>query len=328
MLKEKTQSSFDRAMVFLFGNKLNWRTLGNIAQNNYELGLRHFQLGNLKDAMFRLKIALRFDPNNAKAWYILGRLYLAEGNNAEAKTALKKSLTLKPNEESAYMLALVGGKKTPEADLPKTIPMSLALEYFDDVAPSFTKDQLDTYGYRGHTLLCNAIRAFLVPGRLDHDILELGVGTGLCGPLMRDVSVRITGVDISENMLAEAIKLENAQGDKIYDALVKRDLKEFLRDAASDNYDVVMAAGVLSYLGDVGEVFAQSSRVLKKGGLFAFTADIFDGQGVHFDTEQARFGFAKAYLQELAAKSGLTEMKFEEVTAYPGQRAWLCVYKK
>lgn len=45
--------------------------------------------------------------------------------------------------------------------------------------------------------------------------------------------------------------------------------------AASDSsqFDVVIAAETLQYLGPLGEVFADTFKILKPGGLMAFTVD-------------------------------------------------------
>ena len=239
------------------------------------------------------------------------------------------ALKMKPEyEEPAYMLALVVGASLPPEKMPRYMPLTLAREYFDTQAPTFNADQLETRGYEGHKLLCNGIRSQLVVGRIDHTVLELGIGTGLCGPLIRDVASHISGVDISARMLAEAMKLQDAQGKKIYDALIERDMAGFVKDAPEGSYDIVMAASSFSYIGGLHDLFAQCVRVLKPGGLLAFTADKSEGTGYMFDTATARFRFSAAYLDKLGAEQGLTKLKADTVALYPDSAAWLYVYRK
>lgn len=328
-LIEETKALAEQAMQRLFGLAAGWEKRRDIVQNNYELGCRHLSLGNISDAILRFKLVTWMEPRHADGWYQLGCAYVAGGKPDLAKTSLQKALQLKPdNEEAIYMLAIASGASTPAGQLPKKMPLSLASQYFDRLAAGFTQEQLETYQYRGHTLLTQAIRACLVPGRIDHAIVELGVGTGLCGPLMRDVAAQLTGVDLSGPMLAEAMKLQDGQGKKIYDALIKREIQEFLHDAAPQSYDIVMAAGVFSYIGDLAAIYQQAARVLKQGGIFAFTADKMDGQDFRLDPEAGRFRFSKAYLEAQAAANGLKAITCEEAPVYPDYKAWICVFRR
>jgi predicted TPR repeat methyltransferase len=307
----------------------NWEKFRDITRNNYNLGRQHMKLGNIQDAILRFKFVVWIDPRHADAWYSLGSSYLMQGQLRQARVAFRKALKLKPaNEEFAYMMALANGASTPVAELPKRIPLQLVEQHFEQLAPDYTEEQLQTYHYAGHTELCTTIRAHLTPGRIDHVILELGVGTGLCGPLMRDIAAHITGVDISAAMLAEAMKVQDAHGKKIYDALIKREIQGFLADAPAEGYDIVMAANVFSYIGDLHEIFQQVSRVLKRGGIFAFTVDKFDGHEFRFDPQDARFKFSAEYIRMLGGTHDLKSVKQDEVAIYPGYKALLCVLKK
>lgn len=319
-------------MQKLFGVTQNWEKFRDIVRNNYDLGCQHLARGNIKDAILRFRLVVWLEPQHADGWYYLGCSYIADGNKIMAKNAMKRSLRLKPkNEDALYMLALASGNSMPAHELPKRIPPALSLQHFDSVAAHFTTYQLEQLRYQGHLLLTGAIRAALQPGRIDHVILDIGVGTGLCGPGLRDVAAHITGVDFSSAMLAEAMKLQDADGKKVYDALIKRELHEFLQEGRDDAFDIAIAASTMSYIGDVQPLFIQVARVLKKGGLFAFTADaLADGkdQEFRFDTDTARFRFSGAYLRTLAAATALKEVRFEEVEIYPGYKAWLCVFTK
>lgn len=318
----------------LFGADLSaalqgWKKTGDIARNNFNTGMHHLRQGNLSDAIMRFKLVVWLEPGNAEAWYQLGCAYVQSGKNDLAVKALRKSQQIRPqSEETNYMIAIAAGAKIPEAQLPKMMPRSLALTYFDGLAPEFTEDQLEVYGYRGHILLCEAVKAAVTPGRIDHVILDLGVGTGLCGPLLRDIAASITGVDMSSPMLAEAMKVKDADGNKIYDSLIHRDIEDFLANSYESAYDIVLAAGVVSFIGGLDALYVQVARVLKPGGLFALTADKMEGLEYRFDPAAARFRFSSHYLGSLAEANGLSVVRLEEVAAYPDIRTWLCVFAK
>ena len=298
----------------------------DVEQNNYELGLRHLALRNLSDAIFRFRFVTWLNPKRAEAWYFLGCSYMAAEKKPQARDALRRALALKPlYEEANYMLALLGGAES----LPRKMPLGLAREYFDSLAATFTHDQLEEFDYKGHILLSNAVRAQLVPGRLDHTVLELGVGTGLCGSQLRDVCLHITGVDLSQLMLKQAMQMQDKDGKKIYDALIERDMGSFLKEAHEDAYDVVLASNVFSYVGDLKEVSAQIARVLKTGGLCAFTADKLDkGEDFVFDPSKAHFRFSQHYLESVAVSCGLKVVKITEAEIYPETIVYLCIFRK
>lgn len=307
----------------------NFEKFKDILKNNYTLGRDHLVRGNVNDAIMRFKFVLWLDPKYRDTWYYLGCSYLADSNIRSARDAFTKALKMHPESiEARYMLAITMGKAMPKAELPKVIPQDLLLQQFEDLAPSYTTDQIGTFKYEGHTQLANAVRAGLVQGRMDHIILEVGVGTGLCGPLLRDAASHITGVDISPAMLAEAVKVVDDRGSKIYDALICREAVAFMTDGPDSSYDIVMGAGLVSYLGDLQPFFEQAARILKSGGILAFTADKFDGTGFLFDPETGRFRFAQAYLNDLAARFGLKEFRSREAAIYPESAGWLCVYRK
>ena len=322
--------------VMVSDMKSNWfgwlRKLANVRNievNNYELAHKHLALGNLKDAIFRFRFVTWLNPARADAFYYLGCCRMAAGDRNGAGVALEMALKLKPDyEEAAYIYAVVAGNALPVTRLPKKMPLSLAREFFDSQAANYNHTELQDKDYKGHVLLSNAIRSQYAPGRMDHVILDLGVGTGLCGLLLRDTASHISGVDISQSMITEAMKARDNKDNKAYDALINQDVQKFLTDAPDGGYDVVMAATVFSYIGDLSALFPQVARVMNAGGIFAFTADKGEGDGYRFDGEVARFRYGLPYLERLAASAGLTKVKSEEVGVYPDYPAWLCIFRK
>ncbi len=83
-----------------------------------------------------------------------------------------------------------------------------------------------------------------------------------CAPMVR----RLTGVDLSRRML------EKADARRLYDDLVEAEAGDFL-DQADEKFDLVVAADVVIYFGDLAPLFARIARVMEPGGLFAFNAE-------------------------------------------------------
>lgn len=323
----RVQSKSWTAQLIQFASK--FEKFKSIVDNNYQLGRDHLERGNIQDAVLRFKFVLWLDPKYKDSWYYLGVSQLAAGETKAAREAFAKEIKLHPKSETArYMLAITTGKSMPKAELPKSIPVQILADQFDNLAPSYTKEQVGAFKYEGHVQLANAVRASVIPGRVDHIMLDLGCGSGLCGPLVRDVAAHLTGVDISPGMLAEAVKVVDERGHKIYDALIRREAVEFMGDGPDSSYDIIMAAGLVSYIGELQPFFEQAARLLKQGGILALTADPYDGTGFLFNPETGRFLYSQYYLNDLAARFGLSEYRSREAAIYPQSAGWLCVYRK
>lgn len=105
-LGKKLQSWKNDILVFI----TNLKKIRDIAKNNYELGRKHYDLGNFDDAVFRLRIVTWMEPKHADGWYWMGASYIALDKKENAKSALKKALEIRPNwQEAKDMLKVASG---------------------------------------------------------------------------------------------------------------------------------------------------------------------------------------------------------------------------
>ena len=165
---------------------------------------------------------------------------------------------------------------------------------FADYADRFDAHLLERLRYRAP----NRVQAALA-GALEAPAaaaLDLGCGTGLCGPLLAPLAGRLVGVDLSPEMLAVA----GQRG--CYDALVEADLLDWLA-TPPERFDLCAAADVLVYFGDLAPVFAGVARALRPGGLFAFTTEAAAGGGWRL-TRTGRFRHAPAHVRRMAGTAG------------------------
>jgi predicted TPR repeat methyltransferase len=139
------------------------------------------------------------------------------------------------------------------------------------------------------------------PRPLWHSVLDLGCGTGLCGALMRSRAQRLTGVDLSPTMV------EHARRRGAYDQLHTDDVVRHL--ASTDaRHDLILAADLFIYIGDLGPVMAGVHRVLQPGGRFIFSIerdDMADAALGFRLRPSLRYAHAPAVLAQRAAQAGL-----------------------
>lgn len=278
--------------------------------------------GNLDAAIESFREAIRLRPAYAEAHFNLGAALRQKGRAGEAAAALESALRLDPAHEGArFTLGALRG------DNPPRPPMAVVRSLFDDYAPQFDLHLVDRLDYRIPERLAAEIAALRSPGP-PLEVLDLGCGTGLFGAAVRPLASRITGVDLSPRML------EKARQRGGYDRLEPADILAFMRDEPPERYDLVAAADVFVYLGDLADVFGEVARVLRARGLFAFSVEALAAPSADGYRLQptGRYAHDANYLRELALRHALavrvlsdTVIRTEHDTRVAG---WIAVLEK
>lgn len=258
------------------------------------LGRCLMRLGRPQDALQALDRAVATDPALADAWSLRGGLLRELHQLDAAAHSYEQAIAHGADRElHAYYLASVrGGRAEPPAHAPRQYVESL----FDDYAADFQGHLVQQLGYRGHEVLLQPI---VDSGRRFRHALDLGCGTGLCGTLLKPVCDAVDGVDLSGAMLAQARKLG------LYRELVQADIGPFLA-GASQRMDLVVAADVMIYVGELSGVLRDVARLLESGGLFAFTVELpSNGEQELQLLPSLRYAHSEGYVRRLAAQSGL-----------------------
>lgn len=94
-------------------------------------------------------------------------------------------------------------------------------------------------------------------------VLEVGVGTGISLPHY-PARMRVTGIDLSPDMLAKARERVHRQGLANIDGLMEMDAAHL--DMPDDSFDVAMAMYVMTVVPDPAAVMAELRRVVRPGG--------------------------------------------------------------
>ncbi len=245
---------------------------------------------NLPEAIAHLSHALTRDPTSDRAAELLAQAWLDAGEADQALTILDQHPHQNPSFTNLRRRAAqIKNQSRSDAGYIRHLFDQFSETYDDHMrgklayaAPELLRDLADMLGLQ------------FAP----HDILDLGCGTGLSGACFHDLARRLVGIDLSPQMI------EQAQKRGLYDALGVADLESYLA-SQNENYDLLLAADTLVYLGDLDRVFAGAHQALRPGGHFLFTVE--DNAGDSFALgPKRRWQHSSAYLRHLAEAHGFT----------------------
>jgi predicted TPR repeat methyltransferase len=261
------------------------------------------KLRRIPEAIQSLSRAAVVEPSLYECRRAIGELLIDAGDLAGGARYLAAALRQNPEDALArYFLAQATG-----TDVPDSAPAAYVEALFDQYAATFDHHLVDVLQYRSPEALANAVGRVAQGGPSGWTIIDLGCGTGLCGPLVKSWAALLIGVDRSSGML------ERARERKIYDRLEQGDIVEAL-DEFAGAIDLAISADVLVYVGDLKPVFAACNRALKPGGLFAFTVEAGESDGYRLQAN-GRYAHSRAYVEELATANDFSLALYEQIVA-------------
>lgn len=246
--------------------------------------------------------ALEQAPAWAAGWFQLADYAEKSGGRKAAIAALSTVLRLDPADifGAGLKLALLGATSPPAVP-----PAGYVERLFDDYAARFDTALVERLAYTVPEKLAALI--------LDHAgatahfpvVTDLGCGTGLFGQRIRSHAGTLEGFDLSTNMLAQAAE------KAVYDRLAKADLSRpaaesglFGPGVPEGRCDLATAADVLIYLGDLHDIFPSVARLLRPGGLFAFSLEDGGEASGPVLRPSLRYAHPAAFIRQLAAENG------------------------
>ena len=261
--------------------------------------------GNFEDAFKILKGVRDEHSENVAARYNLALLCKRMGRETEARAFLREAAQLVPSfEEGEQLLTVLKGKAKDDR---------WSNEYlkglFDRYARGYDK-HLESLTYKVPELLFNAVKGSVPETYAGVGLraLDIGCGTGLCGPYFKKICRVLDGVDLSGEMVAVARALG------IYSELVVGDMLHVMGERAG-RYDLIFAAGVVIYFGDLVPIFEVAHTCLPSGGLFAFDVEVADG-GEEFSLgKEGRYQHRASYVSGLAKRFGFEWVEGADITS-------------
>jgi predicted TPR repeat methyltransferase len=254
---DAAEASYRQALALAPGSADARNNLANLLQRR----------GRFAEALDHYEAAIAAAPGHAAAHSNYGTALYAlhrAGDTMQASDKARAWAQAHPGNATARHVAaaLTGTQADSRA------PDDYVRSAFDMFAPSFeaTLAKLD---YRAPQALDALLaRVMPLPAPLEA-VLDAGCGTGLAAPMLRPRAQRLDGVDLSPAMV------ERARARGLYDDLRVGELTADLRAHAS-GYDLIVAADVLCYFGDLAEALEACAGALKANGALAFSLERLD----------------------------------------------------
>jgi predicted TPR repeat methyltransferase len=248
--------------------------------------------GHLNEAIHDLKKILTIDDRHIDTHCNLAAIYLKLKNSDAALTHYQIILKLTDKHVIAnYMVSALT-----QLSIPDYAPLEYIKNLFDNYAFQFDMHLQDILQYRTPELLREQLNPFL--RKKKYNLLDLGCGTGLSGQSFIDISKKITGVDISRNML------NKAKEKGCYDILIEKDILEAVTELGED-FELILCIDTLVYFGKLNEFFEKIIPSLAIDGLLAFSIELGETTSTYILQPNGRYQHAEIYVRQLAEKNRL-----------------------
>jgi predicted TPR repeat methyltransferase len=263
------------------------------------------EMKRFEEALLGFDQALAVDAEHAITWNNRANTLAAMKQFEDAVASYDRALQFAPTFKEARdnrlnaLFELKRGKRCPPAYM---------RGLFDDFSSHYDETMLEKLQYRAHLhlrqLAERVLRRLTPPWR----ILDLGCGTGLVGDAFKDLAAggRLDGLDIAPRMI------EAARTRGIYDELILGDLETELY-APGPNYELILAADTMIYLGDLAPTFFGVAKRLDPEGFYIFAVES-TAEGEWQQTPANRFRHSTAYLKAEAERAGLVFVDSMECT--------------
>ncbi|YBV95415.1 methyltransferase domain-containing protein [Phyllobacteriaceae bacterium JZ32] len=260
-----------------------------------------FEAGDHAAAADLMRQALEIVPDWVPGLFRLGEMEEKAGRLEAAAEAWRGVLRADAQDRFGASLKLASLGLTAQPDAP---PTAYVETLFDAYAPTFETALIGKLDYRVPEFLAEAIARAGGERRFRH-VVDLGCGTGLMGERLRASTSFLEGIDLSDAMLRKA------EEKQIYDRLEKGDVNELEKPTIPA--ELVVAADVFVYVGNLDRAFANVSGMLEPGGLFAFSVETHETDGPSEEElvlqPSLRFTHSALYIRRLLERHGFEPLE-------------------
>jgi predicted TPR repeat methyltransferase len=254
--------------------------------------------GKVQPAYLCARRVVELAPDDAEAWCAMAELAHIVGQRDQARLGYEEYLKSNPDDAEVRHILTALRDEAP----PGRVPDQCIRQLYQKFSAFYEDNMVETLGYEGPQQLGRLLDP-LLGERGGLSILDLGCGTGLSGLMLKRWAGRMTGVDLSPEMV------DKARTRAIYDRLEVAEVTQWLAEDR-EVYDLIVACDTLIYFGDLGPVMKAVKPRLKEGGLFAFSVE--RGEKGYRLTDSGRYTHTENHIAAAAAQAGFTPVRIEE----------------
>ena len=262
----------------------------NYREAYYNRGMTYHVLKHYDKALVEFDKAIELSPNYAECFFEKSFIYIVFNEHKKAIANLEKAIeyNYEPRDHAEFVLSALN-----PGQYMRQMPVNFAVELFDSYADRFEKHLVGDLKYNSPEVMLKMLSGHLTKKL---EILDIGCGTGLVGKLLKPHASKLVGVDLSKKML------EKAKLACDYDGLIEADIDQFLQ-GCDEKFDLVVAADVFIYIGELASIFQSLSRIIQKGGKFCFTVEKSEEEAYALSPKTLRYSQSKNYIEGLASQS-------------------------
>jgi predicted TPR repeat methyltransferase len=279
----------------------------------YNLGCCYLDAGAVEHAGRTFEDLVSLKENHVSALNNLAYINHLLGDYARAKELYGQVIKLAPDRRSArYMYNALSGAKE------KAPPREYIRELFDRYSESYDQslvEKLECSLYSTMRKICDET----APRKTEYKQgLDLGCGTGLSGEAFRSACRHLSGVDLSRKMI------EKAGQKNIYDELYCDDIVEFL-STSGETYELLIAADVLPYLGDLAPLLETAASTGGKEAVFCLSCEAATEPGWILQPS-GRYAHHPDYIRKTAEQTGWNVLHTSPTDIRKEKKEWIRGY--
>ena len=132
---------------------------------------------------------------------------------------------------------------------------------YEELASQYD-EEVKAYDSYGHNVIFGMGFEFV---SANEKLLDIGIGTGLASIQFARVGLKVYGLDSSQKML------DACRSKSFTEELKQCDISREPIPYKGGYFNHVVCCGVLHFLSDLNKLFSEIKRVIREGGIFAFT---------------------------------------------------------
>ncbi len=137
------------------------------------------------------------------------------------------------------------------------------------------------------------------------NVLDLGCGTGAFGKELKENFNKLTGVDLSQNMLKKAALTQS------YSQLIHQDAVSFLKQDKK-KYDLISAIELFCYVPNVSELLSLIPKHLSQKGMLIFSVEETKKKECVLDPT-GRYLYSRSYIENVLKEVGLSIVHMKSI---------------